>query len=389
MGKAIYPQFESIDEAGLTPLVQRAMHREEAKILHWQVQPLIGGVELRSSLYRFSGDARVKTERFPWSLILKIIQSSDGGNDDPQSFRYWRREALAYQSGVLNNLPGGVTAPQCYATEEMSDGAYWIWMEDVKDEIGNVWALETYGVVARCLGRFNGAYLAGKPLPDGPWVTHHWLQTYLEHAAPAVDRLIHSMDHPLIRRCLPGFTPDFIRHIWDERLEVLELLEQLPQTFCHQDAFRRNLFFRRTPAEQPEVVAVDWSYSGIAAVGSEIAPLVHASLSFGAVPLGEAFQLEQIVLDGYMDGLREVGWQSDPDSIRFSFTASAYWRYALGAFAGEMLIWMLEEPYHAAIEQAFGKTMEQLADDTAAIVGWAQYLYGQAARLKAGLKARV
>lgn len=114
---------------------------------------------------------------------------------------------------------------------------------------------------------------------------------------------------------------------------------------------------------------MDWSYSGIAAVGEEIAPLVHASLGFGAVPAEDAFRLEQIVLDGYIDGLREAGWQENSDMIRFSYVATVYWRYAIGGFAGEMVPWMLEERYHAAVEQAWGKTMEQLADETAGSIG--------------------
>ena len=388
MGDAINPQLQAIDGAVLTPLVQRSLNRPVAKILHWQYRPLIGGVELESSLYRFTGDAEVKGETLPWTLILKIIQSPADGYDNPVSFRYWKREALAYQSDVLNNLPGGITAPQCFATGEKPSGAYWIWMEDIKDEIGNLWPLEQYGIVARCLGRFNGAYLAGKPIPDQPWVTRQWLRKYLDHAALAVDRLMHSMSHPLIQRCLPGITAEFIQRIWNERLEVLDMLEHLPQTFCHQDAFRRNLFFRHTHDNQPEVVAVDWSYSGIAAVGEEIAPLVHASLEFGAVPKEDAFRLEQIVLVGYMDGLREADWQGNPDTIRFSYAATVYWRYVLGAFAGEMVPWMLEEQYHAAIEQAMSKSMEQLADDTAKSIGWVQYIYDQVSRLKAGLKAK-
>ena len=388
MDNAIDLQLQAIDGAVLTPLVRRSLDREDAKILRWQYRPLTGGVELGSSLFQFTGSASGKDGTVPWSIILKIIQSPAEGNGDPSSFRYWRREALAYQSGVINDLPDGLIAPKCYTAEEIPNGAYWIWMEEVKDEIGDTWPLEQYGIVARCLGRFNGAYLVGKPLPDQPWVTRHWLRKYLEHAAPAVDRLINSMDHPLIRRCLPGITSEYFPKIWDERLEVLELLEHFPQTFCHQDAFRRNLFIRHTPEKQPQVVAVDWSYSGIAAVGEEIAPLVHASLSFGAVPAEDAFRLEQIVLDGYLDGLREAGWQGDPDMVRFSYAATVYWRYALGAFTGEVVPWMLDERYHAAVEKAFGKTMEQLADETAASIGWVQYIYDQASRLKAVLKEK-
>lgn len=229
MDDAINLQLQAIDGAVLTPLVRRSLNREEAKILQWQYRSLTGGVELESSLYRFTGDAGINGETLPWTMILKIIHSPVEGNGDPSSFRYWRREALAYRSGVLNNLPGGITAPRCFGTEEKPDGTYWIWMEDLKDEIGDPWPLEQYGIVARCLGRFNGAYLAGKPLPDQPWVTRHWLRTYLDHAAPAVDRLIHSMDHPLIRRCLPGITAGFIQKIWANGWKCLNSLNVFPK----------------------------------------------------------------------------------------------------------------------------------------------------------------
>jgi hypothetical protein len=388
MAEPINDQISAVDNAVLTPFVRRILNREDAILLNWQHQPLTGGAEQASNLYRFSGTASIQGKEFPWSLILKIVQSPADGKGEPTSYSYWKREALAYQSGVLSQLPGGITAPRCFATEEKSNSAYWIWMEDVKDEIEGAWPLEQYGIVARCLGRFNGAYLAGTPLPDQPWVTRNWLRKYLDHAAPAVDRLIHSMEHPLIRRCLPGISAGFFQQIWDERLEVLDILEHLPQTFCHQDAFRRNLFYRKSPAGQPEVVAVDWSYNGIAPVGSEIGQLIHASMGFGAVPLADAYRLEKMALDGYMDGLSEAGWQGDPGMIRFGYTAFTYWRNAIGAFAGEMVPWMLDEQYHPFVEQVFGKPIEQVADDTGAIVEWVQYMYAQASRLKASVKEK-
>jgi Phosphotransferase enzyme family len=384
MASTINDQISAVDNAVLAPFVRRILNREDVEILHWQFQPLTGGWDLSNSLYRYTGAAKGKGETFPWSLILKIIRYSEE-NDDPSNFRYWKREAQAYQSGALSQLPGGITAPQCFATEEKSDGAFWIWMEDVKDEIGDPWPLEQYGIVARCLGRFNGAYLAGRPFPNGPWVTRNWLRSYLEQAAPTLKRLVNSMDHPLIRRALPSITANFLQKIWDERLEVLDILEHLPQTFCHQDAFRRNLFFRHTPDHQPEVVAIDWDRSGIAAVGEEIGVFMHVSLT--AMPLGEAYHLEQIVLDGYLDGLKESGWHGDPDLIRFSYAATIFWRYWIGAFAGEMVPDWLDDRNHAAIEQAFGMTMEQIADAIPPLLPWFEYMYDQASRLKAIIKA--
>jgi hypothetical protein len=244
--------------------------------------------------------------------------------------------------------------------------------------------VEFYGDVARCLGRFNGAYLTDCPLPTQAWLSRKWLRQYIERAAPAVERLIDSLDHPLIRRSLPGVTPDFIQHVWDERFGILEIIERLPQTFCHLDAFRRNLFARRQDGRD-QIVAIDWTYGGIASIGEEIAPLVNASIGFGAVALSEAFRLEQIVLEGYLAGLYDAGWRGDPDQVKFSYAATLYWRYAIGGFSGEMVPYMLDERTHAAVEAAWGHSMAELADATAASLDFSQHVYAEAMQLKKAL----
>ena len=383
MADGIEEQLKALDQTTLNPLVRSALGREAIEIGGWHRHPVFGGVEMASSLYRFSGDAQAGGETIPWTLILKIAQAPPGDGDHPQGVRYWKREALAYQSGLLSDLPGGLAAPRCYEATEGPDGTYWIWMEDVKDEIGDQWPLEHYGTVARCLGQFNGAYLASKPLPSYPWLTRRWLRKYVENAAPAVERMLNSMDHPLIRRALSGLTPGFMRRVWEERHAILEAIECLPQTLCHLDAFRRNLFARRNAEGRDQVVAVDWSYMGIAAVGEEIAPLVGASIGFYAVMPADALELEGIVLEGYAEGLCDAGWQCDPDLLRFGYAATLFWRYAIGAFAGEMVPWMLDERYHAAIEQAMGRSMPELADHTAAQIDFSLHVYEQASRLRA------
>jgi hypothetical protein len=387
-------RLQAIDGATLTPLVQQALGREGVEVAEWRYQPVTGGVEASSSLYRFSGNALAAGEVLPWTLILKIVQAVPERSGDPQGVWYWKREALAYQSGLLRDLPGGLAAPRCYGVAEHPDGAcqqaYWIWMEALQDEVGE-WPLAGYGTVARCLGQFNGAYLAGRPLPDHPWLTRRWLRRYVERAAPAVDLLLHSLDHPLIRRAVPGLTAGFIQRIWGERQAILEAIERLPQTFCHLDAFRRNLFLRREPSPHRtaaggyQVVAVDWSYAGIAAVGEEIAPLVNASVALGAVHPADQLELEQIVLHGYLEGLGEAGWRGNPDLVRFGYAAASYWRYVVGALIGEMIPWMLDERHHAAVEQAMGHSMQQGTDRTAAQLAFAEHVYEQAQRLKAAL----
>ena len=385
MAGGVEEQVKTIDRTVLTPLVRRALGHESVEIGEWRHQPIIGGAEMASSLYRFSGDALAAGETIPWTLILKIIPSPPGGSGDPQGLRYWKREALAYQSGLLNDLPGGLAAPRCYEATEHPDGAYWIWMEDIRDEVGEKWPLEHYGTVARCLGQFNGTYLAGKPLPDHAWLARRWLRKYVENAAPGVELMINSMNHPLIRRAVPGRTPEFIRRVWEERHAILEVIECLPQTFCHLDAFPRNLFSRCTADGRDQVVAVDWSYMGIASVGEEIAPLVGASIGFYAVMPADALRLEQIVLEGYLEGLQDAGWQDNPDLVRFSYAATTYWRYVIGGFGGEMVPWLLDERYHAAVEQILGHSVEELTDYYGSASNFYEHFYEMAHRLRAAL----
>jgi hypothetical protein len=381
---SIAEQLTAIDQTTLTPLVQQALGSTNVEVAEWRHEPVIGGLEMSSNLYCFAGRARVEDETLPWTLILKIVQATPDHRGDPQGVRYWKREALAYQVGLLDDLPGGLAAPRCYGTVEQPDGTYWTWMEEVRDEVGE-WSLEHYGEVARCLGQFNGAYLVGKPLPDHPWLTRKWLSKYVERAAPGVELLLNSLDHPLIRRSLPGVTSEFIHRIWGERHEALEEIERLPQTFCHLDAFCRNLFSRHDADGGHQVVAVDWSYAGIASVGEEIAPLVAASVAFGTTKPADHLELEQIVLEGYLQGLSEAGWRGNPDVVRFGYAAALYWRYAVGAFIGEMIPWMLDERYHAAVEQAKGHSMQEEADKTAAQSAFFQHVYEQVHRLKAAL----
>ena len=66
----------------------------------------------------------------------------------------------------------GLTTPQIYDCTEHPD-ACWIWMEDL-GELQRPRGLADLRLVARRLGRFNGAYLTGHPLPDYPWLSDGW-----------------------------------------------------------------------------------------------------------------------------------------------------------------------------------------------------------------------
>jgi hypothetical protein len=187
------------------------------------------------------------------------------------------------------------------------------------------------------------------------------LRQYVEQAAPALPLLRTSLDHPLVRRAWPGDAPDRFFRLWKERDLFFDALDRLPQTICHLDVFRRNLFARKTAEGDNQTVAVDWAFAGRGAIGEELVPLIVASLMFYEVGLDQAQALEEIVFEGYLEGLRDAGWRGDPRQVRLGYAAGSL-RYRCGGEIGRFLTIMLDESLHEIAQQAFGRPIGEVAD---------------------------
>ena len=150
---------------------------------------------------------------------------------------------------------------------------------------------------------------------------------------------------------LEGSKASFEVQAWDEHEFILKKLEALPQVFCHQDAFRRNLF-----ARAGKTIAIDWSYLGIAPLGTELVALVAASLGFREIPAEKVLELDRQCFEGYLQGLREAGWQGDPKLVRKGYALGLMMRYPIGGQVGEMLPAFLEQARRARVASAFENT---------------------------------
>jgi hypothetical protein len=318
------------------------------------------------------------------ALVLKACRdpgAAQGGG--PWAAHYWKREYLAYASGLLDDLPPGVQAPRCFGAEERPDGTAWLWLEDlaeVSDASAGPWSPARYALAARHAGQSNGAYLGARPLPAVPWLSTGVARAIAERFGRPIERLPELADHPLVRRQWPdpGMT-DRIARLWAERERFFAALARLPQTLGHLDLFRLNLFARRTQDGRDETVAVDWAFFGTAAVGEELAPLVCASTAHADADPARVRELGELAFEEYLIGLREGGWEGDARDVRLGYTAGVI-RYGLVAFG---LLGAIEPEVAAEAERAWGPFGDQL-DRYAAVHRYTLDLADEARALIAG-----
>jgi aminoglycoside phosphotransferase (APT) family kinase protein len=309
MTSELLEKLQQLDSSMLTELVRSDQNSASFEILDWMVQPLSHEkvISITGGLYQFSGQRREGAEIKPWSIILKILVRPDGWCLDPQEWCYWKRELLAFQSGMLAELPKAIHAPRCYGvTEYESEG--WVWLEHIVETTERVWSLDHYEFAARQMGRSAGAFLDGTAsLPGYRWLTAFFrsnqkiggfAETRMDSESP--ESVWH---HPLVKSAFVEPLRSRILSVFVGREYFFDALDRLPQVFCHNDLHRRNLMIRTDNDGQQELIVLDWAFCGVGAVGTDMGELVASSLYFWELDPSQAIALETVVLEGYLAGL--------------------------------------------------------------------------------------
>jgi hypothetical protein len=133
------PTLPSISKSQLQTIVRRSLDRQALMISKYSLEALSGGSgEGSQGIYRVSGLGIDQGQELSWSLILKILvppaDLSSQAVYSPFGFAYWKREAEALASGLMDDLSPGLSAPRCYKVSTQADGLVWLWMEEVHKE---------------------------------------------------------------------------------------------------------------------------------------------------------------------------------------------------------------------------------------------------------------
>jgi hypothetical protein len=357
----------------LTAIIRRVLARADAVVTHWEIRPLGGGFatmsgEADSRLFRVWGEAASQGDVLRWAVVLKTLAPlhADDSLRDAQAhasdpFYVWR-EVLAYQSGTLDDLPGGIAAPHCYAIVERPEGQTELWLEEIVDHYGPRWPPSAYAHAAYQLGRFNASYLVERDLPSGTWLSSGWLRGMVRSWAPSLANVSHLMDNPDARSYITPVTVERLITLWERESVLFDVLDALPQTFCHLDAFRRNLFIRAGGGPQRrvsrETVAIDWAYAGQAALGEEMTSFILSPFFMFDMELAELTALEEATLAQYLAGLRATGWTGAKDEVHLGYLASSALHFGVGILPGALLFLLSESPDLAAVLQVHGQSRE-------------------------------
>lgn len=245
---------------------------------------------------------------------------------------HWLDEPDVYRSGLGDVLPAPLRMPAVYAIDSTDDELVTLWMEDVADV--EPWSLERYGRTASALGA-----LAGR------WTGHDAATAFGLHGRPIERLFFGKVSHvDLPAHAHEAFWADpAVRATVDERHRadldrlagvvprLLGELATLPAGVCHGDAAPDNF---HEPGDAT-VVALDWSYGHVGAVGTDLAQLFAGRFESGAADVTEIPDIADTILAGFVDGLRSQGSTVDTDAVRLAWATHLAVRSVFSALVVE------------------------------------------------------
>ena len=267
-----------------------------------------------------AGSAILKVARLPATTDpAKAFPASD----EPAHWNYWRREALAYETGLAATAyaGAGITAPALLAAGPRPDGGTELWLADVGGTAGFGWPVPRLARFGYELGAAQARW-AGR-VPDTPWLSHRWLAQYLAEGPPRlVSVQAADWDHPSAA-VWPARVRAELQRLWAGRQQALAAAQGAERTLCHLDVWPANLV-----DDAGASVLLDWSFTGEGAVGEDAANLILDSCADGLMDAALLPEIAESVTAGYLNGLRDGGWPGSADSARAAIAACGAAKYS-------------------------------------------------------------
>src|SRR5262245_32649854 len=232
------------------------------------------------------------------SRVLKISQFTGTPgprpewhtSDEPAHWNYWKRESLAYRSGLVATAyaDAGIVGPRLLDAQDRPDGSVALWLEDVAGTPAAGWSTSEYADFTTRLGAAQAMWV-GRPLPY-PWLSRDWLRQYaaLRPLPRAVDWAA-----PAVVEVWPADLRDGLAWLQTAREALLDAADRVPRTLAHLDVWPANMVWPANRVGAPTgPVLLDWAFTGGGAVGEDIGNLLFDTFADGLVDIERLAEIE-------------------------------------------------------------------------------------------------
>ena len=311
----------NINQEVLKPIVKKILNikqTEDININSWEIKKFKVGTV--GEVYIVEGDCICSVndaeKKVNWDVVLKIQKKWDRIGD-PES---WKREFLMYHNNVFKQLPNNFNVPNCYEMK-IENNEVWLWLENIKGITNKDISIEDYEMIAKNIGEYQGILNRDKDTMRYPWMSsRYWyaitLVNWCTDGILWLDDELNNED----KRKLDLRTIESLYSIWNNRDELLDIMNNLPKTLCHRDFHPANIFITKKSEKVSNITLIDWDCVGIGVLGEDIADLLGETLTYFDYDIEKASDLMDIIFSNYMAGLREVNCNVEEDVVRLGYT---------------------------------------------------------------------
>ena len=173
-------RVRALTAADLTVVVRHVLRDDASEPLEWTAESPDWTALAAKGIYLLRGSARLGSgEEASWAAVLKVVED-DGSPEvhNKDGLAYWRREALALTSGLLDQQRGPFAPVRLLRVQETAENELWLWLECLDDSQPKVrWTTAQHVAAAYDLGAFNAQWCASPPSPqDFGWLSQRWLR---------------------------------------------------------------------------------------------------------------------------------------------------------------------------------------------------------------------
>ena len=285
------------------------------------------------------------TRRWPGLRFLP----DDKSRAEFVEFFPWRAELDIYESGIEAVLPDGMRMPALHHVKYADEDHVALWWEFVPERPGP-WQLADYRRAAYLLGRMAARRREGaavnQSLPEmfrvqtaeGSALRYYANRRVLRGVVPFLngeELWRHQLVIAAMERVADPNLPAELRALCERVPDLLDMLDSLPQTYAHGDASPQNLLL---PVSEPDtVVVIDWGFGTLLPVGFDLGQLVAGLAQTGGADPGEIAAIDPAIFEGYVEGLRDAGYEVAASAVRAGYLGGLAVRSALTTLPIELL----------------------------------------------------